>query len=196
VQGALIAFVIGVSAIALGIQSSLWWRRNHVGLSQWLSTPSDLAADDYMLKLEHALLWVRYNTEPNAVLVANACTPENMKKDHWGALDRTLTGVHFYYSALSERRLWFEGPNYIMDTTRARIRANLASNFFYRGRALDPNLVNDGPCYALIDRSLKDAAKVDLRRGRQVFANDRIEIYRISSEAKSLTNQVALGDGL
>ena len=53
--------------------------------------------------MQEALLWVRHNTERNAVLVANACTPENMKKDHWVTLDRTLTGVHFYYSALSER---------------------------------------------------------------------------------------------
>src|SRR5205823_3360646 len=107
--------------------------------------------------LQEALLWVRANTEPDAVLVANACTPENMRHDHWGALDRTLMGVHFYYSALSERRLWFEGPNYILDTSRARLRANLESAFFYHGRSLPPKLVNDdGPVYALIDRSLAD----------------------------------------
>ena len=44
----------------------------------------------YMQELQEALLWVRHHTEPNAVLVANSCTPENMKKDHWGALDRKL----------------------------------------------------------------------------------------------------------
>jgi hypothetical protein len=133
-----------------------------------------------MGQLHEALLWVRHHTEPNAVIVANACTPENMKKDHWGALDRTLTGVHFYYSALSERRLWFEGPNYIMDTTRARIRANLASAFFYRGRPLDASVVSDDPCYVLVDRSIADGAKVGSAGTTRVFANRRIDIYRMA----------------
>lgn len=172
-----------VLAVALGMQTSLWWVRNRGGLTEWLRTPTDLKPDGYMRELQEALLWVRDNTEANAVLVANACTPENMKKDHWGALDRTLTGVHFYYSALSERRLWFEGPNYIMDTTRARIRANLASNFFYRGRPLDPDLVNTGPSYVLVDRTLKDGAKVILPVGRRLFSNTRIDIYRMSEPA-------------
>ena len=169
-----------VVMFALGMQTSLWWTRNRTGLREWLRTPVDLKPDGYMQELQEALLWVRENTEPNAVLVANACTPENMRKDHWGALDRTLTGVHFYYSALSERRLWFEGPHYILDTTRARIRANLASNFFYRGRALKPSVVSAGPCYVLIDRSLADGAKVALSPDRRVFANPRMEIYRLT----------------
>jgi hypothetical protein len=103
-----------------------------------------------------------------------------MRKDHWGALDRTLMGVHFYYSALSERRLWFEGPNYIMDTSRARLRASLASNFFYRGRELAPVIVTEAPSYVLLDRSLKDDAVVTLPLGARVFSNPRISIYRLS----------------
>ncbi len=169
-----------VLAATLGMQTSLWWVRNRAGLAEWIKTPTDLKPDGYMQELQEALLWVRNHTEPNAVLVANACTPENMRKDHWGALDRTLTGVHFYYSALSERRLWFEGPNYIMDTTRARIRANLASNFFYRGRPLDPELVNGGPCYVLLDRTLPDGADVILPVGRRVFSNRRIDVFQMS----------------
>lgn len=180
--------VVGSGALvllfALGMQISLWWTRNRSGLGEWLKTPVHLKPDGYMQELQEALLWVRANTEPNAVLVANACTPENMKKDHWGALDRTLTGVHFYYSALSERRLWFEGPNYIMDTTRARIRANLASNFFYRGRPLDPAVVTGrGPCYVLVDRSLADGARVSAASARRVFTNQRMDIYRLSESA-------------
>ena len=114
--------------------------------------------DAVKVLLREAMLWIREHTEPNAVLVANAFTPENMKKDHWGALDRTLMGVHFYYSALSERRLWFEGPAYHTDATRHRIRANMASNFFYRGGELPPAVVNGGPSYILRDRSLHDGA--------------------------------------
>jgi hypothetical protein len=127
------------------------------------------------------MLWIRAHTEPDAVLVANVWTPENMKKDHWGALDRTLMGVHFYYSALSERRLWFEGNQYQLDATRTTIRANLASNFFYRGRPLPPAVVSDGPSYVVRDRSLKDGAQVPLPPGRLVFTNARLDVYRLSA---------------
>ncbi len=166
--------------VILTIQTSLWGVRNYSGLREWLKTPTDLKPDGYMQELQEALLWVRNHTEPNAVLVSNACTPENMKKDHWGALDRTLTGVHFYYSALSERRLWFEGPSYIMDTTRARVRASQAADFFYRDQRLLPTTVAPGPSYILLDRSLADGAKVTLPLGRRVFTNRRMEIYRLS----------------
>jgi hypothetical protein len=178
---AMIAAAAGVLAMAWVVQTSLWWTRNRVGLHEWIRTPADIQPDSYMRELREALLWVRESTELNAVLVANACTPENMRKDHWGALDGTLTGVHFYYSALSERRLWFEGPNYIMDTTRARRRADLASEFFYRGQPLSSTRVaGDGPCYVLLDRSLNDGAQVTLPAGRRVFANSRMEVYRIA----------------
>jgi hypothetical protein len=169
------------------VQTSLWWARNSKGLREFLKTPADLKPDDYMQELREALLWVRTNTEPNAVLVANSCTPENMKKDHWGALDRTLTGVHFYYSAISERRMWFEGPNYILDTTKARKRASLASDFFYRGEALESETVSEDPAYVLLDRSLADGAEVTLPLGRRVFHNRRMEIYRLSYEIKPET---------
>ena len=177
-------FVAGGAAAVLlavlGIQTSLWWVRNSAGLRVWLKTPTDLKPDGYMGELQEALLWVRHNTEPNAVLVANSCTPENMKKDHWGALDRTLTGVHFYYSALSERRMWFEGPSYIMDTTRGSARASQAADFFYRDQNLAHTTVAPGPSYILLDRSLADGAKVKLPPARRVFTNKRMEIYRLS----------------
>ncbi len=174
-----VALMGATLVVALMLQAGLWVSRNGSGFVSWLSSPAKAKADAPMQQLHEALLWVRNNTEPSAVLVANACTPENMKKDHWGALDRTLTGVHFYYSALSERRLWFEGPNYIMDTTRARIRANLASGFFYRGRRPESALVSDDPCYILVDRSLADGAKVTLSNSARVFHNDRIDVYRM-----------------
>jgi hypothetical protein len=181
----LVGGTAAVLIAALGVQTSLWWTRNSGGLRAFLRTPPDLQPDDYMSELQEALLWVRNNTAPNAVLVANAFTPENMKKDHWGALDRTLMGVHFYYSAISERRLWFEGPNYILDTTRARSRANIASNFFYRRKPLDAEVVSAAPTYVLLDRNLRDGAEVTLPPGNRVFANRRIEIYRLSDESKS-----------
>ncbi|MBL9199455.1 MAG: hypothetical protein JNL39_03065 [Opitutaceae bacterium] len=175
--GALAAFLV-----VLGVQTSLWGQRNLTGFRDWLRTSTNLKPDAYMRDLREAMLWVREHTEPDAVLVANAFTPENMKKDHWGALDRTLMGVHFYYSALSERRLWFEGPAYHLDTTRHRIRANLASNFFYRGRELSPRVVSGGPSYILRDRSLADGAQVPLPAGRLVFTNARLDVYRLSAD--------------
>ena len=182
---------LGIAFVAsLGVQTSLWWTRNSKGLREFLKTPADLRPDDYMQELQEALLWVRNNTEPTAVLVANSCTPENMKKDHWGALDRTLTGVHFYYSAISERRLWFEGPNYILDTTQARLRASMASNFFYRGEVLNSGTVSNDPTYVLLDRSLADGAQVTLPLGNRVFVNRRMEIYRLSEEAEAASTAV------
>ncbi|PAW67052.1 MAG: hypothetical protein B9S34_06535 [Opitutia bacterium Tous-C1TDCM] len=169
-----------VFACALGMQTSLWWKRNRTGFREFLATPTDLKPDGYMRELQEALLWVRHNTERNAVLVSNTCTPENMRKDHWGALDRTLMGVHFYYSALAERRLWIEGPHYALDSTRLRIRANLVSNFFYRGRPLRAAQVTNGPCYILVDRSLADGAKVDLPPANRLFSNARMEVYRLT----------------
>ncbi len=180
VRRAWVAVLAGACGLILVVQTAGWWSRNSGGLRDVLRASIDQPPDRHMRELREALLWVRQNTEPNAVLVANACTPENMKKDHWGALDRTLTGVHFYYSALSERRLWFEGPSYILDTTRARLRASMAANFFYRGRPLRADAVSAGPTYVLVDRSLQDGAEVSLPVGRLVFANPRMEVYRLS----------------
>lgn len=174
------ALVLG---FVLVVQASLAWKRSHAGFGEWMKTPTDLKPDPYMRDLQEGLLWVRGNTERNAVIVANAFTPENMKKDHWGALDRTLMGVHFYYSALSERRLWFEGPNYLLDTTRARLRASMASGFFYRGWALPPAVVTDGPCYVLVDRTLADGAEPRLPLANRLYANSRLEVYRFSEFA-------------
>jgi hypothetical protein len=189
-------FIIGAGGLAiivgaLGVQTSLWWTRNSAGLREFLKTPADLKPDSYMQELQEALLWVRNNTEPDAVLVANSCTPENMKKDHWGALDRTLTGVHFYYSAISERRMWFEGPSYILDTTKARVRASVAAEFYYRGGLLTSGSVSAGPVYVLLDRSLADGAAVSLPQQKRVFGNRRMEIYRLHGESQSMVLQEA-----
>jgi hypothetical protein len=177
------------------VQTWGWWTLNSTGLREFLKTPTDLQPDGYMRELREGLLWVRTNTELDAVLVANAFTPENMKKDHWGALDRTLMGVHFYYSAISERRLWFEGPNYIMDTTRARLRARIASNFFYHGMPLQPSAVSAAPTYILVDRSLKDGAKVPLPVGSHVFSNARLDVYRLSEKRGTTLAGPTVADG-
>ena len=176
------SLAVGALAITLALQLGSWLARNQTGFLNWIATPPRPAKEDELGKLEDALVWLRQNTPPNAVVLANACTPENMAKDNWSSLDRTLTGVHFYYSALSERRLWFEGPHYLLDATRARIRAHLASNFFYRGAPIEPALISSGPCYVLLDRAIADGAKVMAPGAQRVFGNTRIDIYRLSRD--------------
>jgi hypothetical protein len=82
--------------------------------------------------------------------------------------------------------MWFEGPNYILDTTKARSRASMAANFFYRGIPLHSEMVSPGPAYVLLDRSLSDGASVTLPLRNRVFVNRRMEIYRLSNETHSV----------
>ncbi len=190
---------LGAGAVVLSgallTQAALWWTRHRPGLVAWLDTPADLRPDAGMRELQEALRWVRDHTEPNAVLVANAFTPENMRKDHWGALDRTLMGVHFYYSALSERRLWFEGPNYVLNGPLLSRRAALASDFFYRDGHLNPDTIDPAPSYALLDRSLGDRASVTLPLGARVFANSRLAVYRLRMPPPEPAGEVAGANG-
>ena len=79
--------------------------------------------------------------------------------------------------------MWFEGPNYILDTTKARVRATMAADFFYRGAPLRADAVSDAPVYVLLDRSLTDGAKVSLPLKQRVFANRRMEVYRLTAQS-------------
>jgi hypothetical protein len=167
----------GVVGVALVLQASVWMARNAPRFADWLRTAPVVRADEGMGDLAEAMLWVRRNTERNAVLVANAWTPENTRGDHWGALDGTLLGVHFYYSALSERRLWFEGHHYVLNGPLLSRRAALASDFFYRGGALLPRLVSSAPVYVVVDHAMKDDAHRLLAPESRLFSNRRISIY-------------------
>jgi hypothetical protein len=135
--------------------------------------------DNDMRLLRQGLLWVRTHTDSNAVLISNAFTAENMKKDCWGAIDHTRVGLHFYYSALAERRLWVEGPTYTLEPAEARRRMQLAAEIFYRNKLPVASLTSPSPCYLLLDRDLQDGAKVALSSQQRVFANSRIEVYRV-----------------
>jgi hypothetical protein len=175
-----IPIIVAIAIVAtLAAQSGTWLLRNRVGFADWMRDKPGLEIDADMLRLREALLWVRANTEPNAVLVANTCTPTNLKNDRWDSLDRTLTGVHYYYSALSERRLLVEGPNYLLHPERVSRRMELAAEVFYHHRPPSAEMFGGMPCYALIDHSLRDGAEVALAPQSRVFANARIEIYRM-----------------
>ncbi|MFM8617351.1 MAG: hypothetical protein ACKOE8_01310 [Opitutaceae bacterium] len=182
---------VAVLVTAFIVQSSVWMARNAPRFTEWLQSPAVVRADADMGALAEAMLWVRSNTERNAVLVANACTPENTRGDHWGALDRTLLGVHFYYSALSERRLWFEGHHYVLNGPLLSRRAAQASDFFYRGGALPPSEVASAPVYVVVDHAMKDEAHRPLPRESRLFSNRRISIYPLPVAAPPRGVEVA-----
>jgi hypothetical protein len=176
----------GSIATAILVQAAVWAGRNYAGFSTWLAQPPPTRIEHDLQELAEALLWVRRNTEPGAVLIANACTAPNLRADHWDALDHTLAGVHYYYSAISERRILVEGPNYLWDAGRARERLELASSIFYRGALPPANLVGTAPWYLLRDHKVRDAAPVSLASIPRAFANSRIEIYRLPSPAAAV----------
>jgi hypothetical protein len=174
-----LGFTAAIVGAALTIQVSRWITRNAPAFSDWMRAPAVTRADDDMRDLADAMRWVRANTERHAVLVANAWTPENTRRDHWGALDRTLLGVHFYYSALSERRLWFEGHHYVLDTSLLSRRAARASDFFYRGGPLRQEEVAPAPVYVVVDHAMKDEAHRGLPSAARLFSNRRISVYQL-----------------
>jgi hypothetical protein len=179
------AATVGVFlSMLLTVQINLWFLCNGPGVAQWLHASTRV--EDDMSLLQQGLLWVRTHTDPNAVLISNAFTAENLKKDRWGAIDHTRVGLHFYYSALAERRLWVEGPTYTLEPAEARRRMQVAAEIFYRNKRPVASLTSPSPCYLLLDRDLQDGARVALSGQQRVFANARIEVYRVPSANATL----------
>lgn len=175
------AAAAGIIAASLLLQISVWTIRNAPLFAGWLRSPAETRIDADTRDLAEAMLWIRHHTERDAVLVANAWTPENTRRDHWGALDRTLLGVHFYYSALSERRLWLEGHHYVLNGPLLARRAAQASDFFYRGAALTREQVSNASVYLVVDRSLRDDAARQLTTDTLRFSNRRIDVHAMPS---------------
>ncbi|MBI5381384.1 MAG: hypothetical protein HZA31_05745 [Opitutae bacterium] len=177
---AALVIMTGTGGLALLVlQVGLWHVRNRPGLHRWFY--KEYHAKSQMQPLQEALIWVRAHTEHNATLISNVFTPENLRRDRWGALDRTKIGLHFYYSALAERRLWVEGPIYSRDPKKADQRMRLAADIFYHDRSPTTALFGNKPCYILLDRTVQDGARVPLTDLQRVFANERIEVYRVPS---------------
>jgi hypothetical protein len=61
----------------------------------------------------------------------------------------------------------------------------MASSFYYHGKPLQSDFVSNDPTYVLLDRSLADGAEVTLPLGSRVFANRRMEIYRLTDETET-----------
>lgn len=173
---ALAALGVGLT---LAVQGGVWIARQHAGLREWLRQSPHMRLDDKMATLCDAMLWVRRETEPEAILVANAFTPKHLQQGRGELVDYTTAGVHFYYSALSERRLFVEGPTYLHGDPRVARRLQRAAAIFFDERVPLTSLPGGAPGYAIIDRSLNDGARIALPEQHRVYANARFEIYRL-----------------
>jgi len=179
---------LAVAAVggAMIVQVTGWFERKHGPFEEWIRIAPTAPGDADLQRLEEALLWIRNHTEPDAILVANTCTGPNLRVDHWGAVDHTLAGVHYYYSAISERRMLVEGPLYLLDPVRATRRIEITSAAFYARQRPAASVLHATPCYLVLDRSVHDAAPIALAPGRRVFANRRVEVYRLPREPAPL----------
>ena len=186
VRGWFAWFRLRVAALALAgigvtfaLQSGSWVAHNQAGVAEWLRARPQLEVNTDLLSLYETMHWVREHTEPDAILVANAFTSKNLRVGRGVLVDHTTAGVNYNYSALSERRLWVEGPTYQFDFRRVQERLRWAEEIFYGG--MPPSAVISGlaPYYVMIDHSIGDDAQVALPVRDRVFANARFEIFRL-----------------
>lgn len=174
--------VAGLGATLL-LQSGLWFARSRRGFTEWLAARPDLRINDELIPMYETMFWLRRHTERHALIVANAFTAKNLRVGRGVLVDHTTAGVHYYYSALSERRLWVEGPTYQLDVERSRSRLALADRFFYRRFVPPARVFGRGAVYVLLDRAIGDGAEVPLGVEHRVFSNGRFEVYRLPREA-------------
>jgi hypothetical protein len=179
VRAGIVAFGVTGIALALLVQCGVWASRTRSGFADWLRVKPGLQINGDLLPLYDAMRWLRQNTPSDAVVVANAFTPKNLGTGRGVPVDHTTVGVHYYYSALSERRLWVEGPSYALDQQRARSRMHLANRIFYGSHSPTALLAAGTPCYFLLDQSIGDGAAAPLAERHRVFANSRYQIYRL-----------------
>ncbi len=158
------------------VQTNHWRLRNAADFKLWLH-PTLTKVDPTLDQLRAGLDWLRTNSEPNAIVVANAFTPRHLRPELW-SLDSTTVDKHYFYSAISERRLWVEGPSYLRNQPEANRRMALAGRVFYFG--LSPQeLPIEQPVYLLVDRALHDPVNLPSDSVQRVFVNDRVRIFRV-----------------
>ena len=163
--------------ILLFIQINHWRLRNQDGFLLWLKTPLENHTETSMSLLQEGMLWLRKNAESNAIIVANAFTPKNIK-NRLAVIDDTTVDKYYYYSALSEHRLWVEGPAYLRNQNEADKRMRLAARVFYR-EAHPQTLGITQPYYLLVDKFIKDKSLTEFNGALTVFENKRLKIFRI-----------------
>lgn len=182
--------LVAVLAVTL-IQVNHWRLSNVQGFKLWL-TQSAVSADENVVLLRQAMDWIRTNTPPESVLVANAFSEKNLRPDAVARLDNTTVDKYYYYSAFAERRLWVEGPTYLRDQYAAARRITTASQVFSGGPvSLFFNEEKGRPDYILLDRSLDDGATVRLPPERCVYENARIAVYRLAAPTPVSQERIA-----
>jgi hypothetical protein len=184
--------ILGTAGVALCLllQSAFALLRDRDGFEAWLRFTSDVKINDDLLPLYDAMQWLRDHTESDAVLVANAFTASNLHNGRGVLVDHTTAGVYYYYSALSERRLWIEGPSYLLDAERVQRRLRQADRIFYHHRPPTTAMMTLDPCYIVLDHGIGDGASIALPAKQRVYANSRFEIYRILRRTSAPTRTV------
>jgi hypothetical protein len=161
------------------VQVNHWRLRNRQGFSHWLVN-SSTAPQANLAKLREGLRWIRDNTSRDAVIIANAFTPKNVRPDHLAQIDGTTVDKYFYYSAFCERRCWVEGPSYLRDQPEAERRMRTSAQLFYEANTSSALAdIPAGDFYVLIDRALKDGAQFRFANQEPLFSNERVAIYHL-----------------
>jgi hypothetical protein len=153
------------------------------GVRDWANFSPSVRINDDLRPLYEVTEWLRSATERNAILVSNAFTVETVGRDRGIPVDHVTVGVNYTFSALTERRLWVEGPAYLLDTAEARSRLVAASRYFHGGGSLQRKLPADVPVYIVVDRDVPNSRGTQITDGILVFANVRFEVYRAAWNA-------------
>lgn len=163
----------------LAQQLNGWVQNNRVGFRRWLE-PSGYS-EESLRWLRLAMLWVRQNTPVDAVLVSNLFCERHVRPDGRVRIDNIRLGTHYYASALSERRLWVEGPSYALDPAEAKRRLRDADGIFYRGDAPSMRFPQHWNCYLVVDALAPQTAPLRLHEEEleKVYQNPRITIYSL-----------------
>jgi hypothetical protein len=149
------------------------------GWLDWQRRGTVAAVTPDLVPLCETMDWIRRHTERDAVLIANAFSVKTIPHGRGVRVDDTTVGVHYYYSALSGRRVWVEGPTYLLDQAEARRRLCEVTGFFARHRRPSPDFFANGPAYILIDHRIPDGLSLTLPRQARVYSNDRYDVFRL-----------------
>ncbi len=171
--------VLGVSACCLMIQVVTTIRCEMPGWHDWANYSTRTRINDDLLPLYETTHWLRDNTSDQAVLVGNAFTQPNLGRGRGISVDHTTVGVYYYYSALAERRVWVEGPTYLLDQAEARHRLVESARFFYDHERL--RAAPSAPVYVVLDHSVHDSASITPDAAVRVYANARFEVFRLAA---------------
>jgi len=138
--------------------------------------------------LYSGLLWIRSNSDPNAVLVVNN---HSLRPDE-------ATSKYFYYSAFAQRRVVLESWDYTAQTAARGVfsldaahspfprRLKLSNEVFDGDESALKTLVRDyGASYLVADKVHGNASSGAGRLGRLVFSNRDIDVYAVGIASQS-----------